>query len=76
MYWEDCLAFGAVRVVRALHFEVKGEGEAPSGVKGQGKVLRQYHAYDMQKPYLRLIFGFIGITDIEVIHGDNLMRWR
>lgn len=37
MYWEDCLAFGAVRVVRALHFEVKGEGEAPSGVKGQGE---------------------------------------
>ncbi len=32
-----------------------------------------YHAYDLQEPYLRLIFGFIGITDIEVIHADNLM---
>ncbi|HIK18563.1 MAG TPA: FMN-dependent NADH-azoreductase [Leptolyngbyaceae cyanobacterium M33_DOE_097] len=32
-----------------------------------------YHAYDMQEPYLRLAFGFIGITDIQVIHADNLM---
>lgn len=32
-----------------------------------------YHAYDLQEPYLRLIFGFMGITDIEVIHADNLM---
>lgn len=28
--------------------------------------------YDMQEPYLRLIFGFIGITDIEFINADNL----
>jgi FMN-dependent NADH-azoreductase len=32
-----------------------------------------YFAYDMQEPYLRLILGFIGITDIQVIHADNLM---
>lgn len=32
-----------------------------------------YYSYDMQEPYLRLIFGFIGITDVEVIHADNLM---
>lgn len=32
-----------------------------------------FHAYDLQEPYLRLAFGFIGITDIEVIHADNLM---
>jgi FMN-dependent NADH-azoreductase len=25
-----------------------------------------YYAYDMQEPYLRLIFGFMGITDIDV----------
>jgi FMN-dependent NADH-azoreductase len=30
------------------------------------------HAYDFQEPYLRLIFGFMGITDITVIHADNL----
>jgi FMN-dependent NADH-azoreductase len=32
-----------------------------------------YAAYDLQEPYLRLIFGFMGITDIDVIHADNLM---
>ena len=32
-----------------------------------------YSAYDLQEPYLRLIFGFIDITDIEVVHADNLM---
>jgi FMN-dependent NADH-azoreductase len=32
-----------------------------------------YSAYDRQQRYLQLIFGFIGITDIEVIHADNLM---
>ncbi|MEG4409170.1 FMN-dependent NADH-azoreductase [Microcoleus sp. MON2_D5] len=30
------------------------------------------HAYDLQTPYLRLIFGFIGITDIEFIYADSL----
>jgi FMN-dependent NADH-azoreductase len=30
------------------------------------------HAYDLQVPYLHLIFGFMGITDITVIHADNL----
>lgn len=29
-------------------------------------------AYDFQEPYLRSIFGFIGITDITFIHADNL----
>ena len=32
-----------------------------------------YSAYARQQPYLRLIFGFRGITDIEAIHADNLM---
>ena len=30
------------------------------------------HAYDLQTPYLKLIFGFIGITDIEFIYADSL----
>lgn len=33
-----------------------------------------FHAYDFQEPYLRLIFGFMGITDIKVVHADNLME--
>ena len=32
-----------------------------------------FEAYDMQAPYLRLIFSFIGITEIEIIHIENLM---
>ncbi|UFP96249.1 FMN-dependent NADH-azoreductase [Gloeobacter morelensis] len=28
--------------------------------------------YDMQEPFLRLIFGFIGITDVSFIHADSL----
>jgi FMN-dependent NADH-azoreductase len=28
--------------------------------------------YDFQEPYLRTIFGFIGITDITFIHAENL----
>ena len=30
------------------------------------------HLYDMQTPYLKLIFGFIGITDIDFVHADSL----
>lgn len=29
-------------------------------------------AYDFQEPFLRAIFGFIGITDVNFIHADNL----
>lgn len=31
------------------------------------------HSYDMQTPYLQLIFGFMGITDLKFIRADNLM---
>ncbi len=30
------------------------------------------HGYDLQTPYLKLIFGFIGITDINFVHADSL----
>jgi FMN-dependent NADH-azoreductase len=29
-------------------------------------------AYDMQEPYLRLAFGFMGITDVTFIYADGL----
>ncbi len=31
-----------------------------------------YAAYDFQEPYLRTIFGFIGITDIQFINANSL----
>lgn len=30
------------------------------------------HAYDFQEPYLRAIFGFIGITDITFVNADAM----
>jgi FMN-dependent NADH-azoreductase len=30
------------------------------------------HAFDFQEPYLRAIFGFIGITDLEFIHAQPM----
>lgn len=30
------------------------------------------HAYDLQTPYLRFIFGFIGITDTEFVYANSL----
>jgi FMN-dependent NADH-azoreductase len=30
-------------------------------------------AYDLQTPYLKLILGFMGITDVEFVYADNLM---
>lgn len=29
-------------------------------------------SYDLQEPYIRSIFGFVGLTDITFIHVDNL----
>jgi FMN-dependent NADH-azoreductase len=31
-----------------------------------------YAAYDFQEPYLRTIFGFIGLTDIQFINANSL----
>ncbi|MBI4785263.1 MAG: FMN-dependent NADH-azoreductase [Oscillatoriophycideae cyanobacterium NC_groundwater_1537_Pr4_S-0.65um_50_18] len=73
------------QIVRAGRtFSVEPDGSYKGLVQGKKMVIitarggsypkdTPYHAYDMQEPYLRLIFGFMGITDIEVIHADNLM---
>lgn len=31
-----------------------------------------FHSYDMQEPFLLTVFGFIGITDISMIHAQPL----
>jgi FMN-dependent NADH-azoreductase len=33
-----------------------------------------YHAYDLQEPYLRAAFGFLGLTDIEFVYAENQGR--
>lgn len=30
------------------------------------------HAYDLQEPYLRAIFGFVGITDVNCLHAQPM----
>lgn len=71
-----------VRVGRT--FSVEADGSYKGLVQGKKLLIitarggsypkdTPYFAYDMQEPYLRLIFGFMGITDVEVIHADNLM---
>jgi FMN-dependent NADH-azoreductase len=30
------------------------------------------YSYDLHTPYLKLIFGFIGITEIDFVHADSL----
>ena len=42
---------------------------ASSGAYSEGS---PGHSYDLQTPYLQLIFGFIGIEDLEFIHADSL----
>ncbi len=31
-----------------------------------------FHAYDFQEPYLRAIFGFVGITDVQFINAQPM----
>ncbi len=31
-----------------------------------------FHPYDFQEPYLRAIFGFIGITDVDFINAQPM----
>jgi FMN-dependent NADH-azoreductase len=33
-----------------------------------------FHPYDLQEPYLRAAFGFLGISDIEFVNAENQGR--
>ncbi|MEM9005380.1 MAG: FMN-dependent NADH-azoreductase [Cyanobacteria bacterium P01_F01_bin.86] len=44
-------------------------------ITGRGSSFRPgtpFAQYDYQEPYLRAVFGFIGITDIQFIHADQM----
>ena len=34
-----------------------------------------FHAYDLQEPYLRAAFGFVGLTDMTFINAQPWMPW-
>lgn len=65
-------------------FAVKGagqyEGLIPSGKKvlvittrgGQFRPGTPAAAYDFQEPYVRAIFGLMGLTDLTFVHADGL----
>lgn len=70
-----------IRVGRTFAIDESGykglvHGKKLLVISSQGGVYREgtpAHSYDMQIPYLKLIFSFIGITDISVAVADNLM---
>jgi FMN-dependent NADH-azoreductase len=39
---------------------------------GDYKEQSPFHAYDFQEPYLRAIFGFVGITDMQFINAQPM----
>ena len=44
-------------------------------VTSRGAIYRSgspLHAFDHQEPYLRTVFGFMGLTDIHFVHADGL----
>lgn len=42
---------------------------ARGAIYGDGSPL---HAYDHQEGYLRTVFGFMGLTDVQFVHADGL----
>jgi FMN-dependent NADH-azoreductase len=64
-----------VRVNRTFTMEGKGlvEGKKMCVITARGYGYQEMWApYDFQEPYLRAIFGFIGITEIKFIHAEGL----
>jgi FMN-dependent NADH-azoreductase len=64
-----------VRVNRTFTMEGKGlvEGKKMLIITARGyNYQEQWAPYDFQEPFLRTVFGFIGITDITFIHAEGL----
>ncbi|MEO1145250.1 MAG: FMN-dependent NADH-azoreductase [Cyanobacteria bacterium J06638_22] len=70
-----------VRVGRTFAIDEQGykglvHGKKLLAIVSQGGIYSEgspAQPYDMQVPYLKLIFGFIGITDVAIVAADNLM---
>ncbi len=68
-----------VRVNRTFSQEYEGmvHGKKMLVITARGNIFKEgspFAPYDLQEPYFRAIFGFIGIADINFIHceGTNL----
>lgn len=62
-----------------FHYTEQGPaGLVPPGKKmvvitsrgGDYSVGSPFHAFDFQEPYLRAIFGFVGVTDVQFVHAQ------
>ncbi|MDM9583349.1 MULTISPECIES: FMN-dependent NADH-azoreductase [unclassified Nostoc] len=69
-----------VRINRTVAIEAQGfkglvEGKKAVIITARGgdfSATSPFVAYDFQEPYLRAIFGFIGLTDIQFINANSL----
>jgi len=71
-----------VRVGKTVAYGSNG----PKGLLGNRKIVvitarggayekgSPYESFDFQEPYLRHIFGFVGLTDVTFIHAENQLR--
>jgi FMN-dependent NADH-azoreductase len=70
--WVDRLAVAG----RTFHYTPNG----PEGLAVGKKIIlastrggfHQHSGADFQEPYLRFLFGFLGVTDIEVVRAEGL----
>jgi FMN-dependent NADH-azoreductase len=70
--WIDRLAVAG----KTFHYTANG----PEGLAGGKKVIlastrggfHQQSGGDFQEPYLRFVFGFFGITDVEIVRAEGL----
>jgi FMN-dependent NADH-azoreductase len=73
-----------VRVGRTFAIDANGFRGLASGRKiivitargGNFRPGTPFAAYDHQEPYLKTVFGFMGITDVQFIHADGLSSNR
>jgi FMN-dependent NADH-azoreductase len=71
-----------VRVGKTVAYGSNG----PKGLLGNRKIVvitarggayekgSPHEGFDFQEPYLRHIFGFVGLTDVTFIHAENQLR--
>jgi FMN-dependent NADH-azoreductase len=74
-YIDNIVRIGRTFSVDANGFQGLASGRQIVAITARGGNFRPgtpLAAYDYQEPYLKTIFGFMGITDIRFIHADSL----
>ena len=74
-YIDQIVRVGRTFAVDANGFRGLASGKKIVVITARGGSFRPgtpFAAYDHQEPYLKTIFGFMGITDVRFIHADRL----